>query len=127
MSLQRFSMAALILLTSTGTVSASPLTGAEVREAIAGKNVRLATRWGSFPLRYGTNGSVTGDGEALGLAKFFSPKETGRWSVEGNRLCQTFPTWYDGATNCFTLTRTGPAALNWTRDDGYSGTATISN
>jgi hypothetical protein len=105
--------------------AASEMSGTAIRAAIKGKTVMLKTRWGGFPLRYATSGSVTGDGTALGLARFFAPKETGRWWVDGNKLCQQFPTWYSGRTTCFTLTRKDEATLRWEREDGYSGTAVI--
>ena len=104
---------------------ASQLTGAEIKTTIGGKQVMLKTFWGGFPLRYGSGGAVTGDGTALGLARFFAPKETGKWRVSGNRLCQQFPTWYEGRQFCFTLARTNAKTLKWVRDDGYSGTASI--
>ncbi len=106
---------------------ASALNDAEIRNTVSGKTVRLATRWGSFPLNYRSNKTVTGNGEGLGLAKFFAPKETGKWWVAGGKLCQQFPTWYDGKPNCFSLTSTGGNSLKWVRTDGYSGTATVSN
>jgi hypothetical protein len=101
------------------------LSGPEIKSTIGGKTVLLKTRWGGFPLRYASGGRVTGDGTALGLARFFAPKETGRWWVQGDQLCQQFPTWYNGRQFCFTLSRTGDASLKWVREDGYSGTATI--
>ncbi|MEL6752342.1 MAG: hypothetical protein AAFO70_09700 [Pseudomonadota bacterium] len=122
----------VILATFATALAAAPaaaktLSNSEILETVSGKTVRLETRWGSFPLIYRTNKSVTGNGEALGLARFFAPKETGTWRARGGKLCQTFPTWYKGRENCFTLTKTGPSTLNWVRDDGYSGTASISN
>lgn len=104
---------------------AAPLSGEEIKSAIGGKQVMLKTTWGGFPLRYATSGRVTGDGTALGLARFFAPKETGKWWVAGNKLCQQFPTWYNGKQFCFTLSRQNSSGLIWVRDDGYSGTAKI--
>jgi len=105
---------------------ASAMDGKDIRAAISGKKVLLKTRWGSFPLRYRANSRVVGDGSALGLAKFFAPKETGNWWVANNRLCQKFPTWYKGQTSCFRLKKSGPNTLKWVRQDGASGTAVIS-
>ncbi|MEL6947463.1 MAG: hypothetical protein AAFO73_07500 [Pseudomonadota bacterium] len=120
---------ALAVLGSSVTVdqaSAKALSSQDIKRAIAGKKVLLQTRWGSFPLRYNRNARVTGDGRALGLARYFSPKETGRWWVANNRLCQRFPTWYKGQTSCFRLRKTGPNTLSWVRQDGFRGTALIS-
>ena len=121
-----FSLSLIVI----GGLAASPafsaqLTGPDIKTTIGGKQVMLKTFWGGFPLRYGSSGNVTGDGTALGLAKFFAPKETGKWWVAGNQLCQQFPTWYQGKKLCFTLERQNPTTLKWVRDDGYSGTAKI--
>ena len=37
------------------------------------------------------------------MASMFAPKETGRWWVENNQLCQQFPTWYKGRRFCFVI------------------------
>ena len=104
---------------------ASNLSGQEINRLISGKKVVLQTAYGAFPLRYKSSKQVMGDGSGLGLARFFAPKETGRWWVASNRLCQKFPTWYRGRTFCFTLQKEGAKKLRWEREDGYSGTAII--
>jgi len=97
-----------------------------IRSLVAGKRVYLKVPLGGeFPLFYRTNGSVTGDGSALGLGKYLAPRETGEWWVDGGKLCQRFPTWYKAKTNCFRIEPTGEAQLRWKRDDGYSGRARI--
>lgn len=106
---------------------ATELDDAAIKEAISGRSVVLTTMGFDFPLFYATNGQVTGDGTEVGLAKYFSPKETGRWWVENNKLCQQFPTWYKGKTWCFDLKKVDDKRLNWTRDDGFSGKARISS
>ncbi|MEM7288946.1 MAG: hypothetical protein AAF412_01030 [Pseudomonadota bacterium] len=116
-----------LLMASTLPANANPLSGNEIKQALAGKRVYLATRWGvEFPLIYKLNGRVTGDGSGTGLGKYFAPKETGKWWVSGNKMCQKFPTWYDGRTFCFKLEEKGPRSLIWKRDDGTSGTARVS-
>tara|TARA_R110002020_G_scaffold5971_22_gene24698 strand:- start:3648 stop:4043 length:396 start_codon:yes stop_codon:yes gene_type:complete len=106
--------------------AAEQLMGEELKQFVNGKRVYLATPFGGeFPLNYKTSGTVTGDGTALGLGKFLAPKETGRWWVEGESLCQQWPTWYDGKPSCFRITRTGDQSLTWQRDDGRTGTARI--
>ncbi len=105
---------------------AETMDGEQIVDAVKDRRIYLKVPFGGeFPLYYQRNGQVTGDGEALGLGRFMAPRETGTWFVRGNRLCQQFPTWYDGAVSCFTLRRTGETTLRWRRDDGYSGRARI--
>jgi hypothetical protein len=116
---------ALVCGFASSPAFAEQLSGPDIQTTINGKQVMLKTFWGGFPLRYSTSGAVTGDGTALGLAKFFAPKETGKWWVAGDQLCQQFPTWYKGQKLCFTLERQNETTLKWVREDGYSGTAKI--
>ena len=109
-----------------GHVAAQEIDGTEIPSTIGNKTVTLITLGFKFPLYYAASGSVSGDGSAVGLAKYFNPMETGRWWVENDQLCQKFPTWYKGKTFCFTLKSVGENRLNWTRDDGFSGKALIS-
>lgn len=118
-------VAAICGFTASSAI-AGDLSGDDIRATIGGKRVVLSSVGFQFPLFYNNNGSVTGDGSAVGLSKFFAPKETGSWWVAGNQLCQKFPTWYKGQTYCFTLQLAGPNNLSWQRNDGYSGSAKIS-
>lgn len=104
---------------------ATNLSGSQIKDMIKNKKVSLETSWGSFPLNYRSNMRVTGDGTGLGLARFFAPKETGRWWIASNQLCQKFPTWYNGRTFCFSIQRIDNNRIRWQRSDGYSGTATV--
>jgi hypothetical protein len=102
------------------------MNGQEIRDRIAGKRVYLAIPLGGeFPLHYKTNGTVDGSGEAVGLGKYMQPKDSGRWWIAGERLCQQWQSWYEGREFCFTLTDAGPQRLQWTRDDGLTGRARI--
>jgi hypothetical protein len=118
------------LVVSAATISsavATPLVGTEIKELIGGKTIFLSTGYGfSLPLRYEENGEVTGDGRGTMLGKFFAPKETGKWWVQDNRLCQRWSSWYEGRTFCFVVKKTGSTTIEWRRDDGFSGTARIS-
>ncbi|MEI8145263.1 MAG: hypothetical protein WCH83_07365 [Alphaproteobacteria bacterium] len=114
------------LLAGVTSASATPLSGDDIRRDIVGRNIYLAAPLGGeFPLNYRTSGRVDGDGAALGLGRFIRPRDSGRWWISGNRLCQQFSTWYDGSPMCFDLTRAGPNRLNWVRDNGQRGTARI--
>ena len=118
-------VAAVVFSMASTAAMASNLSGDEINRLISGKKIVLQTTFGAFPLRYNASKRVTGDGTALGLARFFAPKETGRWWVKSDRLCQQFPTWYRGQTLCFSLQKARANKLRWRRDDGYSGTAVV--
>jgi hypothetical protein len=122
----RHMLALPLLLSSVALASAAPMTGEDIRKEIVGRAVYLAVPvGGEFPLNYRPSGRVDGDGEALGLGRFLAPKDTGRWWISGDQLCQRFNKWYDGATSCFRLTRTGQRSISWVRDNGQTGTARI--
>lgn len=102
------------------------LSGPELDKTVSGRQIFLATPLGGeFPLNYRANGQVDGSGDAVGLGKFMQPKDSGRWWVQGEKLCQKWTNWYDGKVFCFTLRRTSPTQLAWKRDDGLEGTARI--
>jgi hypothetical protein len=123
----RFRLWLIIAAMTWPTISyAQELQGAQIPEVIGGKSVTLIAMGFKFPLVYMANGAVSGDGSAVGLAKYFNPTETGKWWVENDSLCQKFPTWYKGKTYCFTLKAVGANRLEWKRDDGFSGKAIIS-
>lgn len=114
------------LLAVTAAEAAPSMKDAEIKSAVAGKRIYLQTPLGGeFPLNYRKNGRVDGDGQAVGLGRFMAPKDSGKWWVEGGRLCQKWTEWYDGKTQCFVLTRTGDTTLYWKRNDGLEGEARI--
>jgi len=118
---------AFAFLAPAASAAGNSLEGKEIRSLIGGKTVFLSTGYGfSLPLHYDLDGDVTGDGRGTMLGRFFAPKETGKWWVESDLLCQKWPSWYDGRTFCFSLRQTGRQTIEWRRDDGYSGTALIS-
>lgn len=123
----RIAAAALASLIFTVPAAAEWLDNdAAIRSLVAGKRVYLKVPLGGeFPLHYQRGGRVTGDGSALGLGKYFAPRETGEWWVDGGRLCQRFPTWYKSKVSCFRIRPTDETRLRWKRDDGYAGTARI--
>ena len=125
MSAAKIFLAAVLVAMFVGPSLAANLNGNQIKRLVNNKKVNLETTWGSFPLKYNSNRRVTGDGSGLGLARFFAPKETGKWWIASNQLCQQFPTWYKGRTFCFSIQQVGVQKIRWRRSDGYSGTATI--
>ena len=123
---QAKTLAAAALLMSTGVAGAETLKGEDIRREIIGHTIFLAAPvTGEFPLNYRTSGIVDGDGAALGLGRFIQPKDQGRWWINGDRLCQKFTTWYQGAPMCFELSRAGEGRVKWVRDNGEAGVARI--
>jgi len=120
---------AAMILCSIGlstSAYAEPLSGDAIKKFVGGKNVFLKTPYGlEFPLRYNSNGVVSGDASGFSMAAMLAPKENGKWWVKGPKLCQQWKTWYDGKTLCFTIDKTGASTLKWKRDDGLAGTARI--
>lgn len=119
---------AFILATAlvAGPSLAEPVGGDAIADLVAGRKVFLSTPYGlEFPLRYGADGTVTGDATGFVLARLLAPRETGRWWVESGQLCQKWPSWYDGKTFCFAIRRTGQGRIAWMRNDGLEGVARI--
>ena len=122
----RFSVPMLALALLAVPAAAEKLSGAALQSFISGKRVYLAVPLGGeLPLTYHRGGMVDGSGEAVGLGRYMTPKDSGRWWVSGDRLCQKWKQWYKGRTFCFTVTKTSANTIRWVRDDGKSGTARL--
>ena len=120
----------LAMVTGLPQASASgkgePLAGSALKSFISGKRIYLATPLGGeIPLNYRANGVVDGSGDAVGLGRYMTPKDSGRWWVSGNRLCQKWKEWYKGRTFCFTVDKLSDNKIRWVRDDGKSGIARV--
>lgn len=103
-----------------------PLKGQALKSFISGKRIYLSTPLGGeLPLYYRSNGVVDGSGEAAGLGRYLAPKDSGKWWVKGNRVCQKWQEWYKGRTFCFTLAKLSNTKVFWKRDDGEEGVARI--
>jgi hypothetical protein len=112
----------------TQAASAELLNGESLRRLVSGKTVYLAAPLGGeFPLKYRPDGSVNGDGNAVGLGRFYAARETGRWFMQGDNLCQQFPTWYSGQRLCFSVRKLAGDKIKWTRDNGDTGIARVAD
>lgn len=106
--------------------AAQELSGTEIKKRVSGERVYLSTPFGvELPLTYKASGQVIADVSGFSAASMFAPRETGRWWIEGNRLCQKWPTWRKGRQYCFTIKQTGENRISWLRNDGKTGTARI--
>jgi hypothetical protein len=122
----RFALTLALFAAGTAPAAADLLSGRQIDETIRGRRIYLAVPLGGeFPLNYRADGKVDGSGEAVGLGRTMRPTDSGRWWVDGTKLCQQWTSWYGGKVFCFTLRKTAPTQLAWTRDDGLSGIARI--
>ena len=122
----RFSLPGLALALAVGPAAAEKLSGPALQSFISGKRVYLAVPLGGeIPLNYRPGGAGDGSGEAAGLGRYMTPKDSGRWWVNGNKLCQKWQEWYDGRTFCFTVTKLSDSRIRWVRDDGKGGVARV--
>jgi hypothetical protein len=110
----------------TPVVQATSLTEDQLRQAIVGKTVYLNVSGFELPIRYKANGRMTGN---MGVvAATFSQgdgsRDSGRWWIDANQLCQRWTSWMDGQIHCYKISRQA-TVINWLREDGVSGTARI--
>jgi hypothetical protein len=121
-------LAAGLLLPATAALSEEPtkLAGDDLRQAISGKTVYLNISGFELPIRYASNGRMTGKmgTVAASFSRGDGASDSGKWWVVDDQLCQKWTSWMDGKQYCYKLTRQG-ASVRWSRNDGRSGTARI--
>ncbi len=117
----RFIAFVCVAAIGAGAARADSLAGAGLRESIAGKTVLIMMSLGSLPVAYRTDGTMSAQSRAAGVATGVA-KDTGRWWVSGNNLCQKWRKWFSGQQYCHAMSKKGEI-LHWVRDDGLSGTA----
>lgn len=118
-------VAVAIVLAGNGALASDPqLEGETLRKAIAGKTVSLQTSMGGLPISYRADGTM--QGRAGPLATYTgAARDSGRWWIVADQLCQRWNTWLGGTSYCFKLRQQGTGSVHWTRSDGLSGMATI--
>jgi hypothetical protein len=101
------------------------LNGDALRELVAGAVVEIDTPLDvKVPIRYSHEGRVTGEAPSSLAYILGAPTDIGRWWVAADRLCHRWTRWFDGAVQCLRISQDG-SRISWRRDDGESGTATI--
>jgi hypothetical protein len=109
---------------SPAVADSTTLTGPSLHQAVAGKTVSISSPVGSIPVRYRMNGTMSASSTAL-AAVTGSARDSGRWWVSGDKLCQRWSAWLEAKTHCVTLRRSG-ATLHWAASDGRTGVASVS-
>jgi hypothetical protein len=118
-----------MFVTATAFCFASGVAAAEVegegalRKIVSGRTIELNTPLGGLPISYRMDGTMRGKAENLAYYTG-STQDSGIWWITANKLCQRWHKWLDGKSYCFTLQQQG-RAVQWTRNDGLTGTATI--
>ncbi len=113
-----------LLVVTQAAADPIPLTSDTLKETVSGALVEIDTPLGTtIPVRFATDGMVSGESGELAPI-LGSPKDRGRWWIEGDRLCSKWFRWFDSEPRCITLKKDG-AHIFWTKDDGETGTATI--
>lgn len=102
------------------------LSGAELSDLVAGATIEIDTPLGTrLPVRYGEDGRMSG--QARGLASYLgSNADNGRWWVAGDQICHKWDRWFNADVQCLRVKVDGNK-VQWARDDGTSGTATITS
>ena len=107
-------------------VEATSLTDDQLHQAIIGKTIYLNVSGFELPIRYRANGRMTGSMGAVAttFSRGDGSRDSGRWWIEANQLCQRWTSWMDEQVYCYKITRQGKI-IHWLRNDGVSGTARI--
>lgn len=124
-------MTALLVLAGSAHAAENPvlLTGKELHNAVSGKTIYIQTPIGAeVPIHYLPNGRMTGvsSTQLAALAGEQVNSDTGRWWVRRAELCQQWSKWSSGRVHCYKLRATGKS-VEWSRNDGDTGTARLGN
>lgn len=105
--------------------AAEPLSGDTLRQQIPGAKIQIDTPLGSvIPVSYGADGSL--EGKAGAVAFFLgSQRDSGKWWIQGSKLCQRWDTWFNGRVNCVRVYQSADNRIEWIDQDGEKGTGTI--
>jgi hypothetical protein len=110
-------------LSSPSAVADQALAGDNLRDTVAGKTMVVDTPVGALPIRYQSNGTMSGNSKAIAQITG-TAKDSGTWWVARNKLCQRWDNWLDGKQHCLTIRKEG-TVMHWNSTDGRSGTATV--
>lgn len=124
--MQRITVLAMAIGVGATSVTAAEranLSEASLHRVVAGKTVSISTPLGAVPVSYRFNGTMSGRSTALATVTGVA-RDSGRWWVSRDKLCQRWNTWLDGQAHCVTLRKQGNT-LHWSASDGRTGIATI--
>lgn len=119
------SVLALLLTAGAGIAEPQPLSGDALRTVLTGKTVVLNTPVGGIPIDYRDNGTMVGRAKDLSMY-VGAERDTGRWWIKSDQVCQKWDVWLSARAYCFTLRVVG-RTVHWKRNDGEAGTARLAN
>lgn len=97
----------LMLAATDAHAGSSALSGDDIKQTVAGAVFAVDTPLGStLPIAYGEDGRMSAEAGALAYL-LGSPTDSGSWWISGNRLCQKWRRWFDGAVHCLRLSQEG--------------------
>jgi hypothetical protein len=121
----RLIIAAACLCAMIAQARSSDLSGQQINDLLAGATIEIETPVGTrLPVRYGRNGKLFGKAGGLGWY-LGAATDTGEWWVTGDQLCHRWSRWFGSEPQCLRLRKQG-RIIRWRKQDGHSGTATIS-
>lgn len=116
-----------IFATVSFGANANTLSSAELRKVVTGKTFYLRAQGVELPIAYSSNGTMSGSLQVFtaSLAPGTAMRDSGKWWIANNQLCQKWNRWQGGKSYCYTLSLNG-TQVRWQRNDGRRGTARIS-
>lgn len=122
--MRRLALLATFVVAGPAIAEPVAVTNDALRQLAAGKTVHLESPYGTLPVTFKEDGTLSAKATG-GLAVYLgSLSDRGRWTVQGDRICQKFFKWFAGETHCMRIRQDG-RKITWRRDDGLTGTATI--
>ena len=113
------------LVTTTAMGEPASLSSDDLRQLASGKTVHLESPYGTLPVSFKPDGTLSGKASGALATYLGSTSDRGRWTVQGDRICQKFFKWFAGEMHCMRVRQEG-RRIHWRRDDGLTGTATVS-
>jgi hypothetical protein len=100
------------------------LDGEAIKTAFTGSQLELDTPLGTtVSIRFTPDGMMSGDAKTL-ASLLGAATDRGRWWIANNQLCYKWFRWFDAEPRCLEISQEAQRVF-WRRDDGESGTATI--
>ena len=118
----------VFLLFSIVQVFANKPENLNVVKEIPGSTVYFRMTGGKIPIQYKKDGKM--HGKVVGLVSLIPSgqpaKDTGRWWLKQDSLCQRWDKWLDNKVFCYIFKKKGNTVY-WTRNDGQKGTALLAD